>query len=68
MQRIDGLTPSGAAELARSIEEYWRNKGYRGVKTWIHEAHFDHGTQRGTFCIVRSNIAPKGYPPREMAN
>ncbi len=52
----DWLTQSGAAELARSIERYWENKGRAGVVCAV--------TQTGKFqWVVRSNLV-NALPPK----
>jgi hypothetical protein len=65
----NNLTEAGAKRLARKIEDYWRKRGYTGIKTKIVD-HVDNDAllepgERRTIFFVRSNIGPRGFPPRK---
>lgn len=64
----DYSTFIGARMLAHQIEDYWRCRGFVGIKTQV----IDEGARQNTHTCgghivwgVRSNIGPDGYPPRE---
>lgn len=63
------LTKVGAERLARRIEDYWRKRGYTGIKTKIDGHIVDNVLlepgERRTIFFVRSNIGPLGFPPRK---
>jgi hypothetical protein len=63
------LTESSARRLARTIEAYWRGRGYLGIKCRIEHAVVECETRGDDYkphavFSVRSNIGPAGFPPR----
>jgi len=62
----DSMNKSGAMRLCMAIETYWRGRGYN-CKTRIEPVKAF--TEDGDVKIyqVRSNIGPKGFPPRRTA-
>ena len=58
----DNLNRKGAYQLAATIENYWRGRGYYGIHTEIAEfkSYHDHHS----LFTVRSNMV-NGLPPRE---
>jgi hypothetical protein len=63
------LSEAGAKRLARKIEDYWRARGYAGIKTKIADHIVDGALlepgERRTIYFVRSNIGALGFPPRK---
>jgi hypothetical protein len=63
----DLLTYAGAEELRQRLDEYWRERGYNGVRHWIvtarvrsdKEEHHHH-----LYYCIRSNLIA-GLPPRK---
>lgn len=54
---------SDAKVLAQLIENYWKGKGFEGVKVWVQQE--SHVYQSGAAVFgIRSNIKG-GVPPRE---
>jgi hypothetical protein len=70
-QRSATLTEAGAQRIAKKIENYRGARGYSGIRTCVEplivpdELCRDH--ERRTIFVVRSNIGPLGFPPREAA-
>jgi len=64
----DTLTLAGAKRLARTITDYWTNRGYRGISTWIEPITIPLKKTEGTERIyaVRTNCI-NGVPPRVPA-
>ena len=60
LRNSDSLSQGGAERLAERIETYWRLRGYFGIKTTLDV--FPLGDKFGY--AVRSNIGPKGFPPK----
>lgn len=44
-----------ASSLADTIRAYWRAHGYPAIRVWHDEND-----------VLRSNIGPRGYPPRDV--
>jgi hypothetical protein len=57
MNETDYLCSAGARILMARILDYWRARGYYGIA--VERYHISDGTYG-----IRSNIGPKGYPPR----
>jgi hypothetical protein len=55
----DYYSQYGAGVLAATIDAYWRERGYLGIRV----SRFEVWPGAGVFGI-RSNIGPTGYPPR----
>lgn len=55
----------GATALAQRIEQFWRDRGYHGIKTFIEANECVERKAGGGHMLysVRSNIGPLGYPP-----
>ena len=56
----DPYSLEGAKELGGMIREHWLDRGYRGIQVWLAPIK-----ERKDLFMVRSNIGPAGYPPRE---
>jgi len=63
------FTEQNARILRDWIERHWHSRGYLGVRTWL-EPRWIEGEPIGGkpgpgSWYVRSNIGPKGFPPKE---
>lgn len=59
------LTRAGAEILAGVIVAHWRHRGYAGVRVWVEDLPSPTSAWGPTrIHVIRSNIAPLGYPPR----
>lgn len=64
---IDYFKKNNAKSLQAKIEKYWRDRGYHGIKTWLTYMTFtDDERDHGTLYFVRSNIGPRGFPPKRL--
>ena len=56
-----------AEAIAKRVRDYWIDQGYLGIKTWIDYIPASHvrGDYHAAGYGVRSNIGPKGFPPRQ---
>jgi hypothetical protein len=48
--------------LCGQIEDYWRERGFHGVRAWVETISSEHGTLH----LIRSNML-NGWPPREAS-
>ena len=53
---------SGAEALAVRLANYWRKRGFHGIRTSL--MRIAHNGGRDMLWCVRSNIGPNGFPPR----
>lgn len=62
---INGMTLEGNVKLASMVEEYWKKRGYRGIKASAVMKTFVMKEPAGKIVmpVVVSNIGPTGYPP-----
>jgi hypothetical protein len=61
----DYASRDGARALGDRIVAYWRRRGFMGIAITITDAPYTVcGIKVGTHSLVRSNIGPKGFPPR----
>ena len=54
------MTAHGAAELAKELEAFWKERGYPGIRCWVQkftDAHVTYGHG------IRSNLL-NGIPPK----
>lgn len=58
----DIYSKTGAFQVARYLERYWKGRGYHGMRA---EAFLIEGTRSAWG--IRSNIGPLGYPPKVAA-
>jgi hypothetical protein len=59
------MNKGSANAMATQIREYWREKGYYGIQTFVVPSFTPVG-RHGPVEIysIRSNIGPLGYPPK----
>lgn len=59
-----------AEGLCQSIIDYWHGAGYNGIDAWIIKTpRMQPGGAEDHKAVdfhVRSNIGPRGFPPREI--
>jgi hypothetical protein len=63
------LSEPGAKRLAHRISTYWKSRGFYGIKTFVLKLDVPHRKRPGQVqpvYFVRSNIGPRGYPPRDI--
>jgi hypothetical protein len=62
----DSLSRVGATYLAAKIEEYWKGRGFNGIRAAAYEIRDRLVTGTGSSIVfgVRSNIGPNGFPPK----
>lgn len=66
----DYHTQDGATILANKIRQYWIDREYDGILLSITPARVRDNwgrdlVERNNFWIIKSNIGPLGYPPKE---
>lgn len=66
---VDYLDRDGATKLAAAITRYWFRHGYPLIDARVYEQHRQLRTTSGKmvsapYWVVRSNVGPKGFPPR----
>ncbi len=67
--KVDYLDRDGANRLRDQIVSYWRRRGYLGIDVQVHEQNRQRRDFDGTLIttpvfVIRSNIGPKGFPPK----
>lgn len=62
---VDFCDREGALRLRDMIVMYWRRQGYMGIAVVIaDEKRMIAGAMVDVYSTVRSNIGPRGFPPR----
>ncbi len=70
---MDNLSQVAATRLADRIKQFWIARNYQGIKTHIEAARvrdrWGHKLvgREDSIWIIKSNIGPLGYPPKERA-
>lgn len=69
MPANETMTQRSAQRLARRIASYWRERGYDGIKTTLEKQTVEwlDDRENAPIWIVKTNIGPRGYPPRQAA-
>ena len=70
MSDINGLNERGARILVLRLTKYWHERGYKGFKATAIATYLpreETSDNISEYWVVRSNIGPRGYPPKEVA-
>ena len=61
----DYMTQRGAEALCKKILDYWKDKGFHGIRVHLERelVKLPGDSHDNALYFVRSNIGPTGFPP-----